>query len=87
MTAGDQQYTLRNVRLSDKAAYDYFDMSVRFNVNDHLTLTGTVSNLMDKAPPIVGASIGSTSFDSGNTYPSTYDALGRRFAVTARIKL
>ena len=68
-------------------AYDYFDMSVRFNVNDHLTLTGTVSNLMDKAPPIVGASIGSTSFDSGNTYPSTYDALGRRFAVTARIKL
>jgi len=67
-------------------AYDWFDLTLRFNVNDNLTLTAAVQNLFDKDPPIVGSSIGSTSYNSGNTYPSTYDALGRRFAVSARVK-
>ena len=43
-------------------------------------------NLFDKEPPIVGSTIGIDLFNSGNTYPSTYDALGRRFAVGARLK-
>ena len=67
-------------------AADYFDLTLRFNVSDNFTFTGTVQNLLDRQPPIVGSSIGSTSFNSGNTYPSTYDALGRRFAVSGRIK-
>ncbi|WP_034160851.1 TonB-dependent receptor domain-containing protein [Sphingomonas sp. ERG5] len=67
-------------------AYNYFDLAARFGVGDHLDLTFTVMNLFDKAPPIVGGTIGSTSFNSGNTYPSTYDTLGRRFAVGARVK-
>lgn len=67
-------------------AYDWFDLTLRFNVNDNLTFTAAVQNLMDKDPPVVGSSIGSTSYNSGNTYPSTYDALGRRFAVSARLK-
>ena len=45
-----------------------------------------MQNLFDKDPPIVGATIGTTSFNSGNTYPSTYDALGRRYAVSARLR-
>ena len=49
-------------------------------------LTMTVTNLFDTDPPIVGSTIGSTSFNSGNTYPSTYDALGRRFAIGGRLK-
>lgn len=68
------------------SAYDWFDLTVRFNVTDNFTMSATVQNLLDKQPPIVGSSIGSTSFNSGNTYPSTYDALGRRFAVSARLK-
>lgn len=67
-------------------AYDWFDLTLRFNVNDNLTFTAAVQNLFDKDPPVVGSSIGSTAYNSGNTYPSTYDALGRRFAVSARIK-
>ncbi len=67
-------------------AYDWFDLTLRFNVNDNLTFTAAVQNLFDKDPPVVGSSIGSTSYNSGNTYPSTYDSLGRRFAVSARIK-
>jgi iron complex outermembrane receptor protein len=67
-------------------SYDWFDLTLRFNVTDNFTMTATVQNLFDRDPPIVGSSIGSTSFNSGNTYPSTYDALGRRFAVSARLR-
>jgi iron complex outermembrane receptor protein len=67
-------------------AADYFDLTTRFGLNDNLDLTITVQNLFDKNPPLVGSTVGSTSFNSGNTYPSTYDALGRRFAVGARMK-
>lgn len=66
--------------------YNYFDLATRIGVNDNLDFTLTVTNLLDKDPPVVGGTIGSTSFNSGNTYPSTYDALGRRFSVGARIK-
>ncbi|WP_339346907.1 TonB-dependent receptor [uncultured Sphingomonas sp.] len=67
-------------------AYNYLDLATRFGVSDNFDLTITVTNLLDKDPPIVGGTVGSTSFNSGNTYPSTYDALGRRFSVGARIK-
>jgi outer membrane receptor protein involved in Fe transport len=67
-------------------AYDYFDLAARFGVSDNFDMTVTVTNLFDRQPPIVGGTIGSTSFNSGNTYPSTYDTLGRRFVVGARIK-
>ena len=64
----------------------YFDFSTRFNVNEHFDLTFTVQNLFDKDPPIVGNTAGTTSQNSGNTFPATYDPLGRRFAAGARIK-
>jgi outer membrane receptor protein involved in Fe transport len=67
-------------------AYDYFDLTTRVNVLDNLTLTLTVQNLFDKQPPVVGNTIGSTTYNSGNTYPSTYDALGRKYAVSAKVK-
>ena len=68
-------------------AYHYFDFSTRFNVNENFDMTLTaIQNLFDKKPPIVGGTVGSTTFNGGNTFPSTYDALGRRFAVGARVK-
>jgi outer membrane receptor protein involved in Fe transport len=66
-------------------AHDYFDLTTRIGVAENFDLTLTVQNLLDKSPPIVGSTVGSTSYNSGNTYPSTYDALGRRFAVGARL--
>jgi iron complex outermembrane recepter protein len=67
-------------------AYDYIDLAVRFAITDRLGLTLTAINLFDRQPPLTGSTIGSTSFNSGNTYPSTYDALGRRFAAQVRLK-
>ncbi|MGN7998164.1 TonB-dependent receptor domain-containing protein [Sphingomonas sp. 22176] len=68
-----------------KAAH-YFDLATRFAATDNFDFTFTVTNLFDRKPPVVGNTIGSTSFNSGNTYPSTYDALGRRYAVGVKLK-
>jgi iron complex outermembrane receptor protein len=76
----------KDVNFGRIKAYNYFDLAARFGVSDNFDLTLTAMNLFDKQPPVVGSTVGSTSFNSGNTYPSTYDALGRRFAVGARFK-
>ena len=49
-------------------------------------MTVGANNLFNRKPPIVGNSAGPTTYNSGNTYPSTYDALGRRFSVSAHVK-
>ncbi|WP_446654777.1 TonB-dependent receptor domain-containing protein [Blastomonas sp.] len=67
-------------------SYDYFDITTRFDLMENLTVTLTVQNIFDKKPPLVGSEAGTTSFNSGNTFPSTYDALGRRFGVQARLR-
>lgn len=64
----------------------YFDLSIRQEVTDDINFVFSVFNAFDNQPPIVGSSIGSTSYNSGNTYPSTYDPLGRRFAVGANLR-
>ena len=66
--------------------YDYFDLTTRFDVTKNFEMTLTVMNLFDKKPPVVGGTAGTTSQNGGNTYPSSYDALGRRFAVSAKVK-
>ena len=67
-------------------AYDYFDLSLRFAVGDHVEIIATVNNLLNRKPPLTGTNIGQTAFNSGNTYPSTYDTLGRDYGITAKIK-
>ena len=67
-------------------AFDYIDLAFRFGASENFDLTLTVTNLFDKSPPPTGYNLGSTSYNSGNTYPSTYDAIGRRYAVGARLK-
>jgi iron complex outermembrane recepter protein len=67
-------------------AEHYFDLTLRWNATDNFTFTATVDNLFDNQPKVVGNTIGSTSFNSGNVYPSTYDALGRRFAISAKLR-
>lgn len=76
----------RTVDFNKIPSADYFDLTVRFNVTDNFTFTATAQNLLDRQPPIIGNTAGSTTYNSGNTYPSTYDALGRRYAVSAKLK-
>lgn len=67
-------------------AQHYFDLSGRAELTDNVTFTFTVTNLFDNSPPIVGSTAGVTAFNSGNTFPSTFDALGRRFAAGVRFR-
>lgn len=65
-------------------SYSIFDLTLRYVVSDNITVTGVVSNLLDEEPPLTGAFIGATGYNSGNTYPSTFDTLGRRYSLTAK---
>lgn len=67
-------------------ATSYFDFTARAQVAQSLSLSLTVFNLFDRKPPIVGDTVGVAAFNSGNSYPSTYDALGRRFRVGAQLR-
>ncbi len=82
---GDSVLSGQRVNFGRIPAYNIFDMTTRFNI-EKVTFTLTVQNLLDRKPPVVGNTIGSTTFNSGNTYPATYDTLGRRFAVGANLK-
>lgn len=76
----------KDVNFNTIPAEHYFDLTGRFHASDEVTITMTVQNLLDNQPKVVGNSIGSTSYNSGNVYPSTYDALGRRFTVAAKLR-
>jgi len=65
---------------------DYFDLAARIEITENVNLTLTVQNLFDRNPPIIGSTVGSTAFNSGNTYPSTYDSLGRRYGASIKLK-
>ena len=67
-------------------AYDYFDLAVAADVNEHFSLNFSVDNLFDKDPPVVGATIGGTAFNNANTFPSLYDSVGRTFTISGRFK-
>ena len=67
-------------------SYDYFDLSTRFNLTKQLQLTLTAFNIFNRKPPVVGAGAGTTGQNSGNTFPSTYDPIGRRFAATVNLR-
>mgnify|MGYP003642377687 CR=1 FL=1 len=71
---------------SSIGSYSYFDLTTRFSVSDNFEMTLGIQNLLDKKPPNVSSYVGGSAYNSGNTYPTTYDALGRRFNVTGRLR-
>ena len=66
-------------------AHDYFDLATNIDIDDRFAFRFGVNNLLDKKPPIVGNDYGGTTQNSGNTFPATYDSLGRSFFVGATI--
>lgn len=67
-------------------AFHWFDLNFGYDINDNLRFSMLVENLFDRKAPDVGNTIGSTTFNSGNTFPSTYDALGRRYTATIGVR-
>lgn len=73
-------------RFSHIDAYHYVDLHANWNVMKNVRLTMSVVNAGDKKPPIVGGSIGGTGPNSGNTFPQSYDAIGRYVTLGASVK-
>jgi outer membrane receptor protein involved in Fe transport len=67
-------------------AMDYIDLTGVWQINDAVRLTGSVTNVFDEEPPVVGNEAADTSSNSLNTFPSTYDALGRIFSIGVNLR-
>lgn len=63
-------------------AKNYFDLSFAWEVGDNYTLTLGSNNIFDKGPPILG-----DNQEQANTYPSTYDVIGRDFFMSVNLRL
>jgi outer membrane receptor protein involved in Fe transport len=68
------------------SAYNYVDMSGVYNFSKNLRFNVSINNVANKKPPIVGGTIATTSMDSGNTFPQSYDAIGRYITFGASLK-
>jgi outer membrane receptor protein involved in Fe transport len=59
-------------------ARDYFDLAGSWVINKTFGLRVGVNNIFDKDPPLVtNGTAGPSIFGNGNTFPQTYDTLGR----------
>jgi iron complex outermembrane recepter protein len=63
-------------------AFDYFDLGASYDF-EKLTLRLGVENLFNKRAPVVGNDYGGTTENGGNTFPATYDVLGRSYFLSA----
>jgi outer membrane receptor protein involved in Fe transport len=66
-------------------SYDYFDLYGSWDVLENVRISGGVNNLFDKDPPVVGNEAADTRANSGNTFPSTYDTLGRIYSLGVNV--
>jgi len=65
-------------------AFNYFDLNGSWQITKNVKLSMTVNNLFDKQPPLVGTGIGPGAVNFGNTFPTAYDIIGRRYTATVQ---
>jgi outer membrane receptor protein involved in Fe transport len=63
-------------------AANYFDLAANWAVTEKASILVGVNNVLDSDPPITSA-VGTTG--NGNTFPQTYDALGRWIFIRAQV--
>lgn len=66
-------------------SHNYFDLNVGYNYDDFLRFSILVTNIADEDPPILGNNTGSTAFNSGNTFPSLFDTMGRTYSANVKL--
>ena len=66
----------------DLPSEDYFDLAANWAVTEKASVSLGINNVLDDNPSISGG-VGTTG--NGNTYPQTYDALGRYVFVRATV--
>ena len=63
-------------------AENYFDIAANWGITEKASVSLGINNVLDDSPTISGG-VGTTG--NGNTYPQTYDALGRYVFVRATV--
>jgi outer membrane receptor protein involved in Fe transport len=63
-------------------AEDYFDLAANWAITEKATVALGINNVLDDNPSI-SATVGTTG--NGNTYPQSYDALGRYVFIRATV--
>lgn len=67
------------------SSFNYLDLSLGYRFTDFARVSLLVTNLAAEDPPILGNDTGSTAFNSGNTFPSLYDSLGRTYSINMKL--
>jgi outer membrane receptor protein involved in Fe transport len=62
----------------------YIDLAAIYNVTKKISLTAGINNLFDKDPPLTSKY--GTGQGNGNTFPSMYDAMGRKLFLNLTAK-
>lgn len=62
-------------------AYNLFDLAFSLDATDRVSFSFGVNNIFDKKPQLIG-----DNQEQANTYPSTYDVLGRDYFVSANFR-
>jgi outer membrane receptor protein involved in Fe transport len=79
-TSSDALLNDPTVPLTDRTlgARDYLDVALSWTINKTFAVRAGVNNVFDRDPPLVGSGTADPSiFGNGNTFPQTYDTLGR----------
>lgn len=66
----------------DIGSYNYLDVTMQYEVSENLDLTFGVQNITGKEPPVLG----STFSEQANTWPATYETLGRQLFFGATVR-
>lgn len=61
---------------------NYFDVTFQYDITENFSTTIGVNNITDTDVPVLG----STASEQGNTWPATYDTLGRRLFVGGSLR-
>ena len=66
----DRTFTVERIK-----AYNLYDLAFALDITDQFSLSAGVNNLLDKKPPVLSQA----NSQQANTFPGTYDVLGRDF--------
>ena len=83
VTDDDPSYTYYREKFD---AIDYFDLAFGFDFNDHVKVTAGVDNVANTEPQLGASTQQLGNVQQSNTYPSTYDVLGRYWWMNLGLK-
>lgn len=66
----------------DIEGFNYFDYTAQLEVSENLDVTLGIQNLFDEEPPILGSTVN----EQANTFPATYETLGRQLFLGASLR-